>query len=238
VFSPLRLASHLLDLRPQGVTADMRDYYSVLGVGTNATKKEIRNAYLELAREWHPDHQVKKGQWIVVNEKFAEITEAYGVLTDDQKRVIYDKQLKQGVKVLQTHRTAAKTQAEKAFKNGVEYLRRKEYSSAHALFKAAVNLGGNVGKYQSYQGLAQAYTGYRVAEALELCRAAIKSELYNSDLYVNLAVVYQLAGRDADCKKYLTEALRWNAKDKRAADMLAEIRKKGGLLRRIFGKGD
>ncbi len=216
----------------------MRDYYSILGVGRNATRKEIRDAYLELAREWHPDHQVKKGQWIVVNEKFAEITEAYGALADDKKRVIYDKQLKQGVKALQTRGTAAKAQAEKAFKNGFECLGRKEYSSAHAFFKAAANLNGNVAKYKSYQGLAQAYTGYRVAEALELCRIAIKSELYNSDLYVNLAVVYELAGNDADCKKNLTEALKWNAKDKRATDMLAKIRKKRGFLHKIFGKGD
>lgn len=218
----------------------MKDYYSTLGVGRNATKKEIREAYLELARQWHPDHQVKKGQWILVNERFAEITEAYGILTDDKKRLVYDRQLKQGLKSDAGHRTAARIQAERAFKNGLERLRTKDYSSARAFFKAAVNLNGNVAKYKSYQGLAQAHSGQEIEDALELCKAAIESELYNSDLYVNLAIVYRLSGREQECRKYLTEALKWNAKDRRAAEMLAEMKKKkkGSLVRKIFGKSD
>lgn len=215
----------------------MIDYYHVLGVSRNATKKEIREAYLELARESHPDHQAKEGQWILVNEKFAEITEAYGVLSDDKKRGVYDKQLLGGVKGSHVHRAVTKTQAEKAFKNGLECVRRKDYAAARAFFKAAVDLDGKVAKYKSYQGLAQAHTGYMVTEALELCKDAIKSELYNSDLYVNLAVVHQLAGNDQDCKKCVMEALKWNARDKRAVQMLDEIKKKGSVLRKIFGKG-
>ena len=237
MFLPLHPASHLLNVGSLGVIADMKDYYSTLGVTKNATKKEIRDAYLELAREWHPDHQAKKGQWILVNEKFAEITEAYTILFDDKKRPIYDKQLLGGVKGLHTHRTASKTQAEKAFKNGLERFRREDYASARAFFKAAADLDGKVAKYKSYQGLAQAYNGYMVGEALELCKIAIKSELYNSALYVNLAMVQQLAGQEEECRKSLMEALKWNAKDKRAAEMLEEMKKKGSLIRKLFGKG-
>jgi len=215
----------------------VKDYYSTLGVGRNATRKEIRDAYLELARECHPDHMAKEGKWILVNERFAEITEAYEVLANDKRRVVYDRQLKRGVKGPQTYRTAAKVQAERAFRNGLDSLNGRNYTSAQAFFKAAARLDGNVAKYKSYQGMAQAHTGYRMKEALELCISAINGEMYNSDLYVNLAIVYKLAGQVEDCKKKLKEALKWNSKDRRAAELLAEVNRKGNILRRMFGRG-
>jgi DnaJ-class molecular chaperone len=217
----------------------LKDYYTILGVGRNATKKEIREAYLELARECHPDHLPKESKWVLANERFAEITEAYEVLTTDSRKIAYDRQLKAGVKTSeeQEHQVASRVQAERAYVNGSKALKKRDYNSAHAFFKAAAGLDPSVAKYKSYQGLAQAHTGYRMKEAIELCREAIEKEMYNSDLYVNLAIVYRLAGRTEDCKKRLMEALKWNARDRRAAELLTEVKKEGGFLRRLFGKG-
>lgn len=217
----------------------MKDYYSILGVGRNATKKEIRDAYLKLARDCHPDHMPKESKWVLVNERFAEITEAYEVLTTESRKVAYDRQLKAGVKTVEEedHQVASRVQAERAYVNGSKALKKRDYNSAQAFFKAAAGLDPSVAKYKSYQGLAQAHTGFRLKEAIELCTEAIQGEMYNSDLYVNLAIVYKLAGRAEDCKKRLMEALKWNARDKRAADLLAEMKKEGGFLRKLFGKG-
>jgi curved DNA-binding protein CbpA len=215
----------------------LRDYYTILGIDRNATKKEIREAYLQLARQWHPDHMPKESKWVVVNERFAEITEAYEVLNSDKKKLEYDRQLKAGVKVSEDQRAASRIQAERAFANGFSSLRRKDYNSAHAFFKAAASLDPSVPKYRSYQGLAQAHTGFRLKEALELCKSAIQDEMYNSDLYVNLAIVFRLVGKTEDCKRKLMEALKWNANDKRASDLLHEMKQEGGILRRIFGRG-
>lgn len=64
-----------------------QDYYSVLGVSRSATADEIKKAYRRLAMQFHPDkNQGNKS----AEEKFKQITEAYEVLSDDQKRAAYD----------------------------------------------------------------------------------------------------------------------------------------------------
>jgi len=64
-----------------------KDYYAILGVGRKATEKEIRQAYRRLAKKHHPDrNRGDKG----AEAKFKEINEAYGVLSDPEKRSQYD----------------------------------------------------------------------------------------------------------------------------------------------------
>ena len=65
-----------------------RDYYEVLGVARTASPDEIKSAYRKLARQYHPD--VTKENPKSAEEKFKEISEAYEVLADDQKRKRYD----------------------------------------------------------------------------------------------------------------------------------------------------
>jgi molecular chaperone DnaJ len=65
-----------------------RDYYEVLGLEKNASKEEIKKAYRRLAKKYHPD--VNKDNPKEAEEKFKEISEAYGVLSDDTKRRHYD----------------------------------------------------------------------------------------------------------------------------------------------------
>ena len=71
-----------------------RDYYKVLDVPRNASEAEIKKAYRRLAMKYHPDRNPGDKE---AEESFKEAKEAYEVLTDEQKRAIYDQHGHDGI---------------------------------------------------------------------------------------------------------------------------------------------
>eukprot|EP00010_Vexillifera_abyssalis_P008099 CAMPEP_0201544142 /NCGR_PEP_ID=MMETSP0173_2-20130828/674_1 /ASSEMBLY_ACC=CAM_ASM_000268 /TAXON_ID=218659 /ORGANISM="Vexillifera sp., Strain DIVA3 564/2" /LENGTH=490 /DNA_ID=CAMNT_0047952169 /DNA_START=52 /DNA_END=1520 /DNA_ORIENTATION=- len=71
--------------------AKRKDYYKILGVSKAATKKEVRKAYRKQAMQWHPDKQKTPEDKEIAENKYRDITEAYDVLSDEDKRAIYDR---------------------------------------------------------------------------------------------------------------------------------------------------
>jgi DnaJ-class molecular chaperone len=69
-------------------SVQFKDYYKTLGVSRSATDKDIRSAYLKLARKYHPD---KNRGDASAEERFKEINEANEVLSDPEKRKMYDR---------------------------------------------------------------------------------------------------------------------------------------------------
>ena len=69
------------------------NYYTTLGVATSAPKEEIKARFRQLVKEYHPDKTKNEK----TAEMFAEITKAYEILSDDEKRKIYDKYFKASV---------------------------------------------------------------------------------------------------------------------------------------------
>ena len=67
--------------------ATKKDYYELLGIGRSASDEEIKKAYRKLALQYHPDRNPGDKQ---AEEKFKEVSEAYSVLSDSQKRSQYD----------------------------------------------------------------------------------------------------------------------------------------------------
>ncbi|WP_242392086.1 molecular chaperone DnaJ [Anaeromyxobacter oryzisoli] len=71
-----------------GSTAEKRDYYEVLGVARDADGPTIKSAYRKLAHQYHPDKNQGSKE---AEEKFKEASEAYAVLSDEEKRANYDR---------------------------------------------------------------------------------------------------------------------------------------------------
>ncbi|CAD5229459.1 unnamed protein product [Bursaphelenchus okinawaensis] len=70
--------------------AGKKDYYKILGVKRNASKREIEKAYRKLAHKWHPDNFQDDAEKKKAQEKFINIAEAKDVLTDPEKRQLFD----------------------------------------------------------------------------------------------------------------------------------------------------
>lgn len=71
------------------------DYYQVLRISRNATESDIKKAYRKMALKWHPDKNPENKE--EAEKRFKEISEAYEVLSDKEKRIVYDKYGKEGL---------------------------------------------------------------------------------------------------------------------------------------------
>ena len=74
---------------------DKKDYYEILGIGRNASEKDIKTAYRKKALKFHPDRNPDNKK---AEEKFKEASEAYGVLSDGEKRRVYDQYGHEGLR--------------------------------------------------------------------------------------------------------------------------------------------
>jgi molecular chaperone DnaJ len=73
-----------------------KDYYEILGIKKDAELADVKKAYRQLAMRYHPD-RVEEKEKKAAEEKFKEISEAYGVLSDPQKRQTYDQHGHSGI---------------------------------------------------------------------------------------------------------------------------------------------
>ena len=69
----------------------MKTYYEILEINKNASKDEIKNSYKKLALKYHPDRNQDNNKKIEYENKFKEISEAYEILSNDEKKNNYDK---------------------------------------------------------------------------------------------------------------------------------------------------
>jgi curved DNA-binding protein CbpA len=213
----------------------VQDYYNTLGVSPLATDTEIKNAYRRLAKECHPDKSFSAGNPILTNAQFDELNEAYHVLSDKKRRQDYDRIRSDKTGTLAETQDAKVLQAENSFRNGLKALKEENPRQAVSFLEWAVKYNPNKPIYRSKLGLAMAMAGEDMEKARASCERAIEMEMFNAAHYVDLAEVYLLAGLTEKAREKYKEALKWDPRNRTAAERLKELAPKG-LLGKLFGK--
>ncbi|MBI5378660.1 MAG: DnaJ domain-containing protein [Nitrospirae bacterium] len=201
----------LEDLRKALRTLKGQDHYVTLGVKPSTSAKEIRRAYLRLAKSYHPDRYQHAASEIklLAGEIFTAIAAAYHVLNDRAKRKSYD--------VARTSRSGEEDrgaaystrQAQEQFLRGKDEFQKGNYWGAEEFFKWAARMNPDNAVYQASLARAQSQIPGRLHQAEEACRKAIALEPTNAEHHVLMGKIYGKAGLHSRAVTQFQEALNW-----------------------------
>jgi curved DNA-binding protein CbpA len=201
------------------------DYYEILRVPRNATSKQIRDRFLQLARDRHPDRfgGEEKEQ---AEEDFQKITQAYNILHDANRRLRYDKETDVQAK---SPTEDVRTQAARVYlQRGVEAFRKKRYQEAMKNLEQATQEDSS--DPQAWYYLSQIYSQRTSWLSKGLAAASKACELESS----NVAYLKQagkmaiLAGMNNRALKYYTDALTFGGEDREVRTAIRNLRKAKG----------
>ena len=185
------------------------DYYAVLGVPQNATEKQIRTRFLELARERHPDrfHGDEKTR---AEAEFQEITQAFNILTDRERRRQLDIELKRPSLAQQgSSQEAAKVYIAR----GLEALKANQLQRAIDLLERATKEAPENARAWFQLGLAcQKRPGGKARGRVALAKAC-ELEPMNATYLKEAARAFDSGGMYADAARLYKEALDWGGED-------------------------
>ena len=222
-------------------------FYDVLGVGFDEPAQNLKTAYYQLARRYHPD-RFRKAEPALINRiesAFARITQAYDTLRDEGLRRNYNFKLEVRQRVQRLAEAAPKAttpppeptaaptaepvvsvaeRAEAQFKEGFAALELGQRQAALRLFASAANAVPKEARYRAYYGhlLAGNESTRRAAEA-EL-QAAIKFEPGNAEYRVMLAELYRDLGLKLRAKGEAERAVAADPNNRKARDLLRSLK--------------
>ncbi len=209
------------------------DYYQILDVGRGATTQEIKKAYFRLAKRYHPDRHTDSAL-SDMKEKletiFMNITEAYDVLTTEDKREAYDLSLVSGIKK-QRPADEIKTQQEDSkkrsalsqFNEGLKHYRGQNFWGAEEAFKWAVRLDPSNAEYLFHHGLALAHMPRRLHDAEETFQKAIKMAPSKIEYYLELGNLYSRNGLKKKAQSVFQDALQRNPDSEKVKHAMKSI---------------
>ncbi len=210
----------------------MGTYYDILGVSTNATQKEIKNVYLRLAQQYHPDRFTNEEEKKKANDVFSRITAAYRTLSDEKLKKKYDESL---TKHTTDADEAKEIQAKNLFNRAIESINEGKPWPAVNLLRTACSYDMRP-RYISYLGLAQVYTRRDQQDGFKKLEHAIKQEMFEPEFHYNLGLALEYVGKKKEALKSFQQALTWDPKFTRARQGIARLAsKKKGFFSKFLG---
>ena len=219
------------------------DCYQVLRVWPTASEDQIKKAYFNLAKLYHPDVVSKggSGRGDASDVDFRLINEAYAILSDPVRRREHDEQVKsRGTGSAPLTREADKRSAQLAFDQARTAMKHNRYDKAVVLLKSAIKYDDSNPAYYSWYGFALGALNTRLHEARDMCKKALEMEFYNADYHANLGFVYTQAGLKSTADECFLEALNWDPEHRLALKYMQKNQPSGGKgvldgLRGLFG---
>jgi curved DNA-binding protein CbpA len=196
------------------------DYYSLLGVSREATESEIRERFRSLAREAHPDRAPAERR-AEAEAKFQELAQAVNVLTDPERRKIYDFELSLANAPGVPGESDAIAQNYVA--QGIAAFREKRYADAAGNFRLAVHRDPRDARSRHYLGLASARSG-DMRSAVRAVEGALALDPQNPRLLADAGSIFRQAGLLLKAEKAYQEAERWDPSATDVRRALEEIR--------------
>lgn len=198
----------------------MLDPFKLLGVKEDATISEIKKAYYRLAKKFHPDH-LPSGDRNMYIENFLNITWAYKILIDEEKRKEVIKLLKEGKleKDIDKMRREAR---DRTLLEGINLLRKNNIRAEKYLKMAYLMDKGNP-ICRSYYGLVLVFLG-KTSEGFELLNKSLSEVPDNIDILLNLAEANLAVNKIRDAKFFIKKAMKIEKKNVRIFYLMERIK--------------
>ena len=209
------------------------DFYGVLGVSRNATTEQIKDRFLQLTRERHPDrfHGAEKQQ---AELQFQAITQAFNVLSNPERRRQHDVELSRPA----AQKTDPGEVGRVFMQRGVKAYKGKNFIEAADNFSRATE--AEPGNALAWHHLARTCMQEErwMSRATAAIARASELEPMKAEYHKLAGQIFLRAGERDKAANYFRQAIRWGGEDAevRAALDALEGKRKGGLLGGLFGR--
>lgn len=199
------------------------DFYQVLGVSRAAGEEEVKKAYFNLARKFHPDRfgrHLPPGVKEQVDDVFDYITKAYRTLTSKDQKMTYTSKL---ASVAADDDKDRSKNAEIRFRQGKTLFNQGRYEEALVLLEEAVRLKDDKGDYFLLLAMAESKVPALSKKAERDFLKAIEMESWNPEGFVGLGLLYKREGLLLRARKQFERALEIDSEHKAARKALGEM---------------
>lgn len=200
----------------------MANYYEILGVSGTASAAEIRQAYMRLAKQRHPDRFPDPAERLKADAFFKELTAAYNTLGNERGRAEYD------VSLTRPKDAPPAEIAKMAFAQALERYEQRDYHQAVELLRTAVYHVPDDARYHAALAMALAKNPNWVRDAIQAAERATQLAPKNPAYYVELAELLLSQGLKLRARYPAETAARLAPNDPRVQQLVAELGLGGG----------